>query len=102
MSRVLVTGAASGLGEALTRAFRARGDEVLATDVAFDAGVSARSRGDELRLDITSEDDWAAARVEAQHLADVGVGHQPRGDRRPQPRRGAGHRDRRPPAGAAP
>ena len=32
MRRVLVTGAASGLGAALTSAFRARGDEVLATD----------------------------------------------------------------------
>ena len=31
-ARVLVTGAASGLGAALTAAFRARGDEVLATD----------------------------------------------------------------------
>ena len=30
--RVLVTGAASGLGAALVAAFRARGDEVLATD----------------------------------------------------------------------
>ena len=54
MSRVLVTGAASGLGEALTRALRARGDEVLATDVAG---------GGDLRLDITSDDDWAAARA---------------------------------------
>ena len=52
MSRVLVTGAASGLGEALTRAFRARGDEVLTTDIAD---------GADLRLDITSDDDWAAA-----------------------------------------
>jgi NAD(P)-dependent dehydrogenase (short-subunit alcohol dehydrogenase family) len=50
--RVLVTGAASGLGAALTRAFRARGDEVLATDVAD---------GADLRLDVTSDDDWAAA-----------------------------------------
>ena len=49
--RVLVTGAASGLGEALTRAFRDRGDDVLATDLA--AG--------DLELDITSDDDWAAA-----------------------------------------
>ena len=49
--RVLVTGAASGLGAALTAAFRARGDEVLATDLA----------GADLRLDITSDDDWAAA-----------------------------------------
>ena len=32
MSRVLVTGAASGLGEALTRAFRERGDEVEALE----------------------------------------------------------------------
>jgi len=52
MSRVLVTGAASGLGAALTEAFRARGDEVLATDIA--GGV-------DLRLDVTSDDDWAAA-----------------------------------------
>jgi NAD(P)-dependent dehydrogenase (short-subunit alcohol dehydrogenase family) len=50
--RVLVTGAASGLGAALTAAFRERGDEVLATDVAD---------GVDLRLDITSDADWAAA-----------------------------------------
>lgn len=49
--RVLVTGAASGLGAALTAAFRARGDEVLATDLV----------GGDLTLDITSDDDWAAA-----------------------------------------
>jgi NAD(P)-dependent dehydrogenase (short-subunit alcohol dehydrogenase family) len=52
VSRVLVTGAASGLGEALAAAFEARGDEVLRTDVAD---------GVDLRLDITSDDDWAAA-----------------------------------------
>jgi NAD(P)-dependent dehydrogenase (short-subunit alcohol dehydrogenase family) len=49
--RVLVTGAASGLGAALTSAFRARGDKVLATDVT----------GGDLTLDITSDGDWAAA-----------------------------------------
>ena len=49
--RVLVTGAASGLGAALAAAFRARGDEVLATDLA----------GADLTLDITSDGDWAAA-----------------------------------------
>jgi NAD(P)-dependent dehydrogenase (short-subunit alcohol dehydrogenase family) len=49
--RVLVTGAASGLGAALTAAFRQRGDDVLATDRA----------GGDLTLDITSDDDWAAA-----------------------------------------
>ncbi|MFZ2016592.1 MAG: SDR family NAD(P)-dependent oxidoreductase [Nocardioides sp.] len=50
--RVLVTGAASGLGAALTAAYRARGAEVLATDVM---------EGADLRLDVTSDDDWAAA-----------------------------------------
>ena len=49
--RVLVTGAASGLGAALTSAFRARGDDVLATDI----------NGGDLTLDITSDDDWATA-----------------------------------------
>jgi NAD(P)-dependent dehydrogenase (short-subunit alcohol dehydrogenase family) len=52
MSRVLVTGAASGLGAALSAAFEARGDEVLRTDI---------SEGMDLRLDITSDADWAAA-----------------------------------------
>jgi NAD(P)-dependent dehydrogenase (short-subunit alcohol dehydrogenase family) len=57
VSRVLVTGAASGLGAALVSAFRARGDEVLATDRVDADGIDRV-------LDITSDDDWAAA-VEA-------------------------------------
>ena len=77
MSRLLVTGAASGLGEALTRAFRERGDEVLATDVTGAGGFETNARapssttGDGAgvpssttevkRLDITSEVDWATA-----------------------------------------
>jgi NAD(P)-dependent dehydrogenase (short-subunit alcohol dehydrogenase family) len=56
--RVLVTGAASGLGAALTRAWRARGDDVLATDLAG---------GDvDLTLDITKDDHWAAAVAEVE------------------------------------
>jgi NAD(P)-dependent dehydrogenase (short-subunit alcohol dehydrogenase family) len=54
--RVLVTGAASGLGAALTAAFRARGDEVLATDLAPPDGDRPG-----LALDVRSDDDWAAA-----------------------------------------
>lgn len=49
--RVLVTGAARGLGAALVAAYRARGDEVIATDLA----------GADLTLDVTDDDDWAAA-----------------------------------------
>jgi len=49
--RVLITGAAAGLGAALATAFEARGDEVLRTDL----------RGADLTLDVTSDDDWAAA-----------------------------------------
>ena len=58
---VLVTGAASGLGAALTRAFRARGDEVLATD----RRATARSRST-CALDVTSDADWAAALAEVE------------------------------------
>ena len=54
--RVLITGAASGLGAALALACEDRGDEVLRTDVAY-----AEPGAGELRLDITSDDDWAAA-----------------------------------------
>jgi NAD(P)-dependent dehydrogenase (short-subunit alcohol dehydrogenase family) len=53
VTRVLVTGAGSGLGAALTRAWRARGDEVLATDRTVD--------GVDLALDVTSDEDWALA-----------------------------------------
>ncbi len=61
--RVLVTGAASGLGLALTRQFVRRGARVLATDVAAERpaslddapGVTYR------RLDVRADDDWDAA-----------------------------------------
>lgn len=53
--RVLITGAASGLGAALTRALHDRGDRVLACDI----------KGPGQHLDVTSDDDWqrAASRV---------------------------------------
>ncbi|MEJ7796379.1 MAG: SDR family NAD(P)-dependent oxidoreductase [Nocardioides sp.] len=69
--RVLVTGAARGLGAALTAAFRERGDEVLATD-REGRGFRGSGPGGPLTsttgpvdlhsLDVTSEEDWAAAR----------------------------------------
>lgn len=58
--RVLVTGAASGLGAALVAAFRERGDEVLATDRVPADGI-------DLVLDITSDADWAAAVEAVRH-----------------------------------
>ena len=59
-TRVLVTGAASGLGAALTVAARARGAVVLATD--RDGTDLASHDGDGVaRLDITSATDWDAA-----------------------------------------
>ena len=69
MRRVLVTGAASGLGAALTAAFLARGDQVLATDVTGSGGFEAQApgrlrtstSGEVMKLDITSDEDWAAA-----------------------------------------
>ena len=57
-ARVLVTGAASGLGAALTRRFRAAGAQVLATDVASAGGIHP--------LDVTSEEDWATARAKVE------------------------------------
>jgi NAD(P)-dependent dehydrogenase (short-subunit alcohol dehydrogenase family) len=56
--RVLVTGAASGLGSALAAAFESRGDQVLRTD---------RNGGD-LTLDVTSDDDWALARAHVEAI----------------------------------
>jgi NAD(P)-dependent dehydrogenase (short-subunit alcohol dehydrogenase family) len=57
---VLVTGAASGLGAALTAAARERGAQVLATD--RDGVDLAQHDGEGVaRLDITSAGDWDAA-----------------------------------------
>jgi NAD(P)-dependent dehydrogenase (short-subunit alcohol dehydrogenase family) len=65
-ARVLVTGAASGLGAALTSRLRSAGARVLATDLGPDAPAQDGGPGDYLRLDITSDDDWdtAVARVD--------------------------------------
>ena len=62
-SRVLVTGAASGLGLALVQQLAARGCRVLATDVHAEAPESLQAiRGvDYLRLDVTQDVDWATA-----------------------------------------
>ncbi|MEI5673568.1 MULTISPECIES: SDR family NAD(P)-dependent oxidoreductase [unclassified Nocardioides] len=73
MSRVLITGAASGLGAALAEAFEARGDEVLRTDVAgLDTPPlvprDGYSTNEGLTLDITSDADWEAAR---QHVEET-------------------------------
>lgn len=59
--RVLVTGGASGLGLALVRAFVARGDEVLATDVHAKRPDVLPEAAAYLPLDVRSDDAWAAA-----------------------------------------
>jgi NAD(P)-dependent dehydrogenase (short-subunit alcohol dehydrogenase family) len=56
--RILVTGAARGLGAALAATWRARGEDVLTTDLA----------GADLALDITRDDDWTAA---LRHVEDT-------------------------------
>jgi NAD(P)-dependent dehydrogenase (short-subunit alcohol dehydrogenase family) len=59
--RVLVTGAASGLGLALVRTLVARGDQVLATDLQTERPDALPSGAAYLGLDVRSDDDWAAA-----------------------------------------
>ncbi|EWT02362.1 short-chain dehydrogenase [Intrasporangium oryzae NRRL B-24470] len=59
--RVLVTGAASGLGLALVRGLAARGDRVLATDVALERPDAIPVGVDYLPLDVRSDDAWARA-----------------------------------------
>lgn len=61
--RALVTGAVSGLGLALVRALVARGDQVMAADLAESAPAGVLPDGVEYRrLDVRSDADWAAAR----------------------------------------
>ncbi|TCO24686.1 short-subunit dehydrogenase [Kribbella steppae] len=58
MSRVLVTGGASGLGAALVAQFVAEGHQVLSTDVSVDGPDDGASY---LKLDVRSPEDWAKA-----------------------------------------
>jgi NAD(P)-dependent dehydrogenase (short-subunit alcohol dehydrogenase family) len=70
LRRVLVTGGSSGLGAALVEAFVARGDQVLVGDVnqprggseSPDVAPGSVSTPHFLRLDVRSDEDWAAAR----------------------------------------
>jgi len=61
--RVLVTGAASGLGLALVRALSARGDRVLATDLTTERPSVLPAAVEYLSLDVRSDDDWERALV---------------------------------------
>jgi len=54
VERVLITGAAQGLGAALADAWEERGASVLRTDREYGDGV--------FKLDVTSDDDWDQAR----------------------------------------
>lgn len=56
---MLVTGGASGLGLALVRALAARGDLVLATDLAEERPAALPPSALYERLDVRSDDDWA-------------------------------------------
>jgi NAD(P)-dependent dehydrogenase (short-subunit alcohol dehydrogenase family) len=62
--RILVTGAASGLGLALVRQLSERGCRVLATDVHAERHESLLGLAgvEYLRLDVTQDVDWATAR----------------------------------------
>jgi len=59
--RVLVTGGASGLGAAFVAAFLARGDRVVIADLQAPVDPALVAGAESIRLDVTSDADWAAA-----------------------------------------
>lgn len=68
MSRVLITGGASGLGLALACEHLERGDQVLVGDLAEERPDILPEQADYLRLDVRSAQDWdgAVAHVQEQ------------------------------------
>ena len=61
--RVLITGAASGLGLAMAREYLAMGDEVILTDIHAEPNDAVRALTGSWsyrQLDVTSDEDWAA------------------------------------------
>jgi len=57
--RALVTGAASGIGEAVVSAFLNEGSEVFGADLSYSANSPERSTGfTPMPLDISKEDAW--------------------------------------------
>jgi NAD(P)-dependent dehydrogenase (short-subunit alcohol dehydrogenase family) len=72
MRRVLITGAASGFGQALARIYAARGDRVLLTDLALMAAevdLPPATNGGEVfysKLDVRSDADWERVRREVE------------------------------------
>lgn len=70
---ILITGGASGIGEAAARHFAACGATVLVTDIAVERGqavAAATGKGAHfIRLDVTSEEAWQKAMLEAAEVA---------------------------------
>lgn len=64
--RVLVTGAASGLGLALVHRFADRGDRVLATDLGTERPAALPPSADYLPLDVRDDQAWARALAHVQ------------------------------------
>jgi NAD(P)-dependent dehydrogenase (short-subunit alcohol dehydrogenase family) len=61
--RALVTGGASGLGAAFVAELLKRGDRVLIADLQPPVDPELVAGAEQVKLDVTSDDDWAAARA---------------------------------------
>jgi len=62
--RVMVTGAASGIGEAVSAAFEREGAVVMRADIAYSIGGTSS----EIHLDVAQESDWERAMESAGRL----------------------------------
>ncbi|MGE9808442.1 SDR family NAD(P)-dependent oxidoreductase [Janibacter sp. G1551] len=61
-TRVLITGAASGFGQALANEYLAAGVRVLGTDIAAERPAGVPAGADYLQLDVRDDAHWARAR----------------------------------------
>ncbi len=71
----LVTGAAQGIGQAISLALAERGAQVIVTDLGLPRETANKigAAGHAFQLDVTQEDDWRSLAAKSRELGEVDI-----------------------------